>query len=427
MNAELAAAGHAGKAALLYGVRRYRAAEQCVRAALAVDPADAQLHSLLALCLKGRGNHAEALQEAAEAIRLAPDDADPYKIMAVLLLSAEQEAAAETAVRQVLALAPTDADAYALLGSILARRADWLGTLAAADEGLALDPQQVACLNLRALALACLNRPAEAEPMLRHALATAPESADTHAIRGHLRVQAGDFVGAGEHFRDALRLDPDSEPVRIGLIEMLKARNPVYAAILRGQLWLTRISRIARIGVLIVAVPSVRHAILAHSTGSALLAGLDALVMFWVLVGLAPVVFTLTLLSSRFGRRVLRPSETRVAVAVTAGLCAAIGALTGGALTENVALLISVPGFAFGCAALAAAGRMKPGQRRWFAVGGTVVVGVLAVSTVLAGLISPSATGTLDLAGASAVVALGWLIVVAVLARRRTRTTGRFI
>jgi Flp pilus assembly protein TadD len=423
MNDALTAVWHAQRAAVLYSIRRYRAAERHARAALAAEPDDADLRSLLSLCLNGQGKRVEARSVATEAIQLAPDDADQHKVMAVLLLSDGQLTAAAAATRTVLALAPTDAYAYALLGGILAQQADWLGAIDAAEQGLALDPDMLACMQLRALALASLGHATQAESMLRDALARDPESAETHAIRGHVQLRSGDFAPAGEHFREALRLDPHAEPVRMALIEMLKARNPIYAAVLRVQLWLSRFSRITRTILFVLAVATTRHVVLAHTTGPDSLAGLDAIVLVWVFVGLAPVVFTLTLLSDRFGRQVLRPDEIWSAVAVSAGLVAATAALVIGTLTENIAFLFAAPGLTFCSAAAVAAAAIQSGRRRRVAVGGSLVVGgLMAVATVF-GAVSPAPSRALGLAlpGVAAITALLWLVGVVLLARIRSR------
>ena len=55
-------------------------------------------------------------------------------------------------------------------------------------------------------------------------------------------MHAGDFRGALEHFREALRLNPSPEWARAGLVEALKARYP-SAASLRYFLWMSTLSR----------------------------------------------------------------------------------------------------------------------------------------------------------------------------------------
>ena len=66
------------------------------------------------------------------------------------------------------------------------------------------------------MALVRLGRRDEAGATLEAALARDPENAVTHANQGWARLHAGDFRGALEHFREALRLNPSLEWARAG-------------------------------------------------------------------------------------------------------------------------------------------------------------------------------------------------------------------
>jgi hypothetical protein len=85
-----------------------------------------------------------------------------------------------------------------------------------------------------------------------------------------------------------------------------------------------------------------------------------------------------------------------------------------------------VPSFVFASAAAAIAARIEAGPRRRLAMAGAITAGGLAAVAALAGLVRPANPGTLDLAlaGGSAIAALGWLIIVAVLARLRPRVVS---
>ena len=45
-----------------------------------------------------------------------------------------------------------------------------------------------------------------------------------------------------EHFREALRLDPNLQYAQAGIVEALKARNPIYRWMLGYFLWMGRLS-----------------------------------------------------------------------------------------------------------------------------------------------------------------------------------------
>ena len=77
-----------------------------------------------------------------------------------------------------------------------------------------------------------------------------PSPTPTRAGPGCTR---GDFRGALEHFREALRLNPSLEWARAGLVEALKARYPVYGLLLRYFLWMSTLSRRAQWAVILGA------------------------------------------------------------------------------------------------------------------------------------------------------------------------------
>ncbi|MHC5542215.1 tetratricopeptide repeat protein, partial [Singulisphaera rosea] len=72
------------------------------------------------------------------------------------------------------------------------------------------------------------------------ALADDPENALTHANQGWALLHQGNHTLALEHFREALRLDPELEWARVGIVESLKARHLVYRIMLRFFLWMGR-------------------------------------------------------------------------------------------------------------------------------------------------------------------------------------------
>jgi len=110
----------------------------------------------------------------------------------------------------------------------------------------ALDPEHAGCLNLRAMAEVKLGRKAQAAATIEAALARDPENAGTHANRGWTYLEESDPGRALEHFREALRLDPENEWAREGMVEALKARHGVYRLVLRCFLWMQKLGESAR-------------------------------------------------------------------------------------------------------------------------------------------------------------------------------------
>ena len=120
-----------------------------------------------------------------------------------------------------------------MLGGIKHRQGDWEAARQAAETALAIDAEHVAALNLRAESLRKLGRTQDAHQELQNALRVNPDSADTHATLGWTYLQNGQRRKAEKHFREALRLDPESEWARQGVLESLRAYNPVYRPLLK--------------------------------------------------------------------------------------------------------------------------------------------------------------------------------------------------
>ena len=65
----------------------------------------------------------------------------------------------------------------------------------------------------------------------------------THANQGWTLLHQGQPKKALEHFRESLRLDPENEWARQGIVEALKARNFIYAIMLRYFLFMSKFRR----------------------------------------------------------------------------------------------------------------------------------------------------------------------------------------
>lgn len=324
------AAAHRERGWLLVQQRRPELAEREFRMALLQDPHDADAHALLALVLadqEGRG--AEALEEARAAVALAPDEPFPYFAEARVHLEAERWDEARRAAEEAIRADPGDPLHYVVLSAAHAGRRRWNEALAAADQALEIDPEHTGASNLRASALVHLGRRDEAAATLHGTLARAPESSDTHANQGWARLHAGDRKGALGHFREALRLDPESGWAREGFAEALKARNPLYAAMLRYFLWMDRLPARTRWLVLLggyFGYRFVRSTADANPELAPLLTPLMiAYVAFVLLSWTAPQIFNSVLLASSDGRYVLSPEQRRSGGWMAAGLAAVAG------------------------------------------------------------------------------------------------------
>jgi len=237
---------------------RFDMAEEELRAHLADEPGDGHAHALRALALLELGDRDGAEESARQAIAHEPDAPFHHYAMALVLLERRRMEEAEQAVREALRLDPASPHSWAVLGQILGHRRDWPAMLEAAERGLQHDPEHVECNNVRAMALTMLGRKDEAGWTMERTLAREPEDARSHANMGWTQLNRGDRKKALHHFQEALRLDPGNDWARRGMVEAIKAGNPLYALMLRYFLWMGKMSERYQWGFILAAWFGVR-------------------------------------------------------------------------------------------------------------------------------------------------------------------------
>ena len=371
---------------LLYRTARYEPAEHQFRAALAAEPSNALAHAMIGLCLLQREQYDDAAFEAKQAIQLRPDWDVGYATLAAVMVGRRQYGDAATAIERAIGLDPFDPDHRGQLAAIRLQQRKWAEALAAADAGLEIDPQHAVCVNVRGQALVNLGRRDEASVTLAGQLARDPHNSTTHANQGWTLLHAGAHRAALEHFREALRIDPENGWAKAGIVEALKARNVIYRVMLRYFLFMSRMSQQVQWGIVIGGYVGSRLLSGAAAANPAIapfvLPVTLAYVVFALLTWLAGPAFNLMLRIDRFGRYALSRDQ-RVAsnwfglCLVTAiGLAVAWGVTwdTRYALAAIVAGLLSIP--------VTSVFRLGAGWPRWTmaatagalaAVGGTFI------------------------------------------------------
>lgn len=231
---------HLARAKILLAQSRPAEAEREARQALAANPHDASAHAFLALCCAQLGRHEDALMEARMAVGLAADEGAFHRVLGFVLHRAGRQIEAMKSVEEALRLSPFDAHVLVLKASIHLAQRSWTEAVEAAEAALALDPEHVEAANFRAMALMQLGRKQEAAATMEHALRHEPDNALSHANQGWNCLHRNEPHAAKEHFREALRLDPELDYAREGMLEALKARNPVYRVMLAYFLWMGR-------------------------------------------------------------------------------------------------------------------------------------------------------------------------------------------
>ena len=238
-----------------------------------------------------------------------------HGILARIHLARSEADEARASAVEAIRLDPEDPDHRALLAQAEGAKGRWAPMLAAAEAGLSLDPEHVDCANLRSYALNKLGRRGEAGDELAAALSRDPEDPFTHANVGWQKLERGDTKGALLSFREALRLDPTNEWARQGIVEAIKARNPVYRQVLRYFFWMSRLSGRTQwivilgawFGAQVVKRVARAHPELAPYLWPVLILYLVAVFLTWI----AGPLFNLALRLHPFGRHALSEEQIR--------------------------------------------------------------------------------------------------------------------
>ncbi len=410
---------HLERARLLLAQSRPADAEREAMLALGQEPDDPYGLSLLALARLGLGRGPEALRAAETAVGRAPDEAYFHNVHASVLHALDRHEDAFRAAQEAVRLDPGDPDHFTLLASIELQRQRWPEALAAAGNALALNPEHVGAGNLRAMALVRLGRKAEAMETVDYVLERAPENAFSHANQGWNCLHRNDPRRAQDHFREALRLDPELEYAQQGMLEALKARNPVYRAMLAYFLWQARQSQRFQWAFIIGIFFAGR---IARGLSDAQ-PHLNWL--WWPLLGLfyafiylswtAMPLFNLLLCFDRFGRHVLTRDQRRGAAWFGGAFLAGLAALAWWLLTGSLAGLAATVTLAVLSICVAATFN-RTGRARLILGGCTVALAAVAVTAGV--LLQREHSAGLTLTTAFAFGFVGFQILANVLATR---------
>jgi tetratricopeptide (TPR) repeat protein len=335
---------------LLFQQGRYREAIGELRLQLSGGPDDFLPHFALALCLAELEQYDEATQHAQQAIHLGPDQPLGFYALAQVMIRRHRFDEARKAILEAIRLNPYDADYFGILASLEMQGSRWREALEAANQGLQVEPEHVLCTNMRAQALVHLGDRAAAAATMGEALARRPDDPYTHANQGWALLHQGEPRQALDHFREALRLDPELEWARAGIVEALKARNFVYRWMLAWFLWMARLTPQVRWGLVIGAFFGSR--IIGQTARNSpelapyLWPILYAYFGFVLLSWLSPSFFNLLLRFDRFGRYALSADQVRGANVLAACLAVTIGVLVAAIVRDSPIWIYSALMFA---------------------------------------------------------------------------------
>lgn len=308
--------------------RRYDEAESHLKQSLAQNPNDAETLNLLAYCCLMQNKNKEALQHIDTAISNDPTNGRHFYIRAFIKYDDSDYKMAETNILEALALDPTEPEYFSLLANIRIHNARFKEALEAANNGLSIDAENLACLNARSIALLKLKKADAAYATIEKALSYNPSDSQTHTTFGYALLENGESKLSLIHFREALRLNPSNDSARRGIIEAMKSRYWVYKIFLQYAFWLSRLKGNVQWGFIIGLYILIRiiDSIAASNPGTApfLYPVIYIYATFVVFTWLIMPISNLFLQLNKFGRFALNKTEKFYAKIIGALLLAAI-------------------------------------------------------------------------------------------------------
>jgi tetratricopeptide (TPR) repeat protein len=302
---------------------RYAEAAQVFQEALAADPNDAfALHQLAGCQFQMPERRRDALQTIRQAIALEPNEAEHHVLQSFILCVLDRPKEALASARAALSLDPHSSAAFSAEAQAHLQSEQWAQAERAARQALELEADSTIAANQLAQALRLQNKLEENAGHLAAMLARDPDDAYTHANAGWAALQRGDRPGAEGHFREALRLDPDMEFAREGLLNSFRARSPFYSAYLRYCFFMQRLSSGSRWALIIGLYVAAQFG--KHLQGGLGLAIVILYFVFVLWVWVARPVGNLFLCLDRFARYALRPREKIEALVVGGGMLAGL-------------------------------------------------------------------------------------------------------
>lgn len=379
------------KGSILIDQGRYKDAEKIFKDGLSQNPSDGMLLYYLALA-QYHLEDKQALQTINEAIKQRSDEPFFYNLKSLILLNQNKPKLALEVVEESLRLDPEYAHTLATKACVFLNMENWKEAERFAKDALALDADNNFAANILANSLSMQNKLDESTQLVSDMLAKDPDDSVSHSSTGWVYLRRKDYAKAQIHFRESLRLDPNFEPARTGMLETLRAKSAFYRLYLQYSFFLQRQNPNVRIAIFIGIYFFYRFVIkslqgLLHGPFAALAAVaivvLIALIFgTWVTQGIANLI----ILFDQYARYSLKRTEKLEAVFVG-------GFFLGGILLFLLSALLKTPflaiaGMAMGLSAIPFSITFTNGHQ-W----GRIFYGGIAGFIILSGLTAAIGVG----------------------------------
>jgi tetratricopeptide (TPR) repeat protein len=215
------------------------------------DPEDAEALVILGHCKIDTRQFEEATTILKQCLQYESNKDYVFYLLSFTAYQQGNNRVALNYLNEALSIFPYNAGYFALAAHVHLDDKNYEKALVAADRGLLIDAENVSCLNARSTALFRLNKKDAAKETIQEALSIDPENYITHTNYGWHYLEKGRHKEAANHFREALRINPNYAYARQGYKSSLKSKLIFYRWLLQGNLWLGRQNKNFRWGMII--------------------------------------------------------------------------------------------------------------------------------------------------------------------------------
>lgn len=366
------------KVEILIQQKKFQEAEKILSDLLTEDSNNIHFLSLLAEVNLQQDNFDNANSIIENAIGLSPDTAYLFYIKSRIAIQQDNLSEAEKNINKAIQLDPYDADYFALLANIELGRKQFKEALRTANKALEIDAENLLALNSRSTALNKLNRSEESFETIEGALRRDPNNAYTHANYGWGLLEEGNHKKALVHFKESLSNDPTFDYAQSGMLEAIKATNPIYRIFLKYSFFMSNLHAKYQWGVLIGFYVGFKALKTVAKNNEALQLYFIPLIVALALIAFSTWVIApisnLFLRFNKYGQLLLDKKEKMSSnlVAINLGLFL-VGLLLYFVLSDEKMLTIAVYGFAM---MLPLGTMFSPSKNKYGLLFYTIVLGV---------------------------------------------------
>ncbi|WP_047546528.1 tetratricopeptide repeat protein [Psychroserpens sp. Hel_I_66] len=327
----------------LFEIGRYKDAIPYFQSAISENIDNYTAKFLLANCFFQVDNIEKAFSLTLDLRQDQPNDPGIYFLLSQLYLHKENDKEALIQINKAIEMDPYNENYFGQKSYVLLYQKKYAEALDFANEGLRVNAKSIFCLNARTTALTKLKRKDDVTSTISNLLGDDPENAYSHANAGWSYLENNNTPQALIHFKEALKLNPNLEHARSGMLTAVKSKNKIYNLYLRYAFWMGNKSEknqwIFIIGIYLVYRFSVK---MLSATGMTYLA--IPLIIVYLLFALGSWIMdplsNMLLLFDKFGKFLLDKREKLTGQVMFGLLCASLLMLVGSLITKNESFTI---------------------------------------------------------------------------------------